>query len=92
VNELYALINGPIVFVVNHVEMDVVYRVYTLILKLFMYKAFIVMAKARTSGNDMRIREIVISRMSVSEYYQSLCQRIKFKESKYGEYFYIMSA
>jgi hypothetical protein len=52
------LINGPILLVVNHVEMDVVCRVYTLISKLFMYKAFIVMAKARTSDNDMRTREI----------------------------------
>jgi len=57
-NHLWAYIIGSILLVVNHVEIDVVYNIYTLIPKLLIDKYFIVVTKARTCSNDMRTREM----------------------------------
>ena len=57
-NHLWTYIIGPILLVVNHVEIDVVYIIYTLIPKLLIDKYFIVVTKARTCNNDMRTWEM----------------------------------
>ncbi|KEH36998.1 hypothetical protein MTR_2g027325 [Medicago truncatula] len=52
-NHLQSFIIRPICMVVNHVKVDVVYGVYTLIREFVIDKSLVVVTKARTYGNDM---------------------------------------
>lgn len=52
-NHLQSFIIRPICLVVNHVEVDVVYGVYTLIREFVIDKSLVVVTKVRTCGNDM---------------------------------------
>ena len=55
-NHIWAYISWPILLVVNHVEMDIVYRGYTFIRKFLIDNCFIVVDKTRTCNNDMWVR------------------------------------